>query len=177
MHKYLIAALVAAIALVVAVPTTSGGQEHVAADCTATLKDGTTAVKRAWSFRHWRDRNPVGKRQERTLRKVRFCVSAKQEKELNRYAQKKKSQFSLYREYRLLTPYRCQGGAYGTWAIPCYVIACESGFSWSAYNPSGARGPYQFLGWPVPWPVRNFKDKVAHHRMGSQLGLSHWVCA
>jgi hypothetical protein len=79
-----------------------------------------------------------------------------------------------------LTPYNC--GSMGRFAIPCYIIACESGGSWSAYNPSGARGPYQFLGWNVPWPVRSEADKIAHHRMGARLwaggsGASHWVCA
>jgi hypothetical protein len=75
---------------------------------------------------------------------------------------------------RSLTPY-------GSWAIPGAIVMCESHGSWSAYNPSGARGPYQFLGWKVPWPVRTEADKAAHHRMAAKLwnggaGASHWVC-
>ncbi|MDX6534007.1 MAG: hypothetical protein QOF68_1751 [Gaiellales bacterium] len=78
-----------------------------------------------------------------------------------------------------VTPFDC--GSRGRWAIPCSIIACESGFSWTAYNPSGARGPYQFLGWAVPWPVRTAADKLAHHRMAARLwnggaGRSNWVC-
>ena len=79
-----------------------------------------------------------------------------------------------------LTPYRGPNGS--RWAIPWYIVACESRGSWSAYNPSGARGPYQLLGWKVPWPARTQADRLAHHRMATRLwrggaGASHWVCA
>jgi len=82
-------------------------------------------------------------------------------------------------EIAALTPYDCASA--GRWAIPCAIVACESGYSWGAYNPSGARGPYQFLGWNVPWPVRTLADQLAHHRMAARLyadgaGRSHWVC-
>lgn len=85
----------------------------------------------------------------------------------------------MYREYRQLTPYRCGGGKYAYWAIPCYVIACESGFSWGAANGSStAVGPYQILDFHGrPWPVRSFADKLAHHRIAAHLSLSAWVCA
>jgi hypothetical protein len=83
-------------------------------------------------------------------------------------------------EIRSITPYDC--GSAGRWAIPCYVIKCESGYSWTAYNPSGARGPYQFLGWNVPWPVTSAADRLAHHRFAKELwaggaGAGNWVCA
>jgi hypothetical protein len=72
---------------------------------------------------------------------------------------------------------------FGGWAIPAYIVMCESHGSWTAYNSaSGARGPYQFVGWPVPWPVRTAADRAAHHRMAAKLwaggaGAGHWECA
>jgi len=77
-----------------------------------------------------------------------------------------------------LTPYNC--GSSGNWAIPCAIVACESGYSWSAYNPSGALGPYQLLGKGAPWPVTSEADKIAHHRIAANLwaggaGSSHWT--
>ena len=81
-------------------------------------------------------------------------------------------------ELRSIAPYKC--GSHGRFAVPCSIVARESRYSWSAYNTSsGALGPYQFLGWRVPWPVRSAADQIAHHRMAARLwaggaGASHW---
>lgn len=76
---------------------------------------------------------------------------------------------------RKLTPYNC--GSHGWFAIPCYIVQCESKFDWGAYNPSGAMGAYQLLGW-----VSRGASREAQHRMAAKLwsggaGASHWVCA
>ncbi len=69
----------------------------------------------------------------------------------------------------------------GCWTIPAYVVSCESGGSWSSYNSSsGAKGVYQFVGWPVPWPVDSYEDAQAHHEMARKLwaggsGAGHWT--
>lgn len=71
----------------------------------------------------------------------------------------------------------------GCWAIPGYIVACESGGSWSAYNPSGAAGPYQIMPeWGRPWPIDSVEDKREHHRIAARIwnggaGASNWVCA
>lgn len=93
-----------------------------------------------------------------------------------------RARYRAHHRYRLalarLTPYDC--GRHGRFAIPCGIVARESRFSWGAYNySSGARGPYQFLGWRVPWPVRSAADRLAHHRMADRLwaggaGAGHW---
>ncbi|HEX2161131.1 MAG TPA: hypothetical protein VHF88_04840 [Thermoleophilaceae bacterium] len=81
-------------------------------------------------------------------------------------------------ELRSIAPYSC--GRHGRFAVPCSIVERESRYSWSAYNASsGALGPYQFLGWRVPWPVRTASDRLAHHRMAARLwsggaGASHW---
>jgi len=79
-----------------------------------------------------------------------------------------------------LTPYDC--GAYGRFAIPCYIVDRESGFDWGAANPSStARGPYQMLDiHGRPWPIRSEADKLEHHRIAAHLwaggaGSSHWA--
>jgi hypothetical protein len=87
------------------------------------------------------------------------------------------------RAIRRLTPYRCRFGRFGRSAIPCYVVACESHGRWGAWNPSGARGPYQLMPmWGAPWPVRNRADRLAHHRIAARLwnhgrGARNWACA
>lgn len=80
-----------------------------------------------------------------------------------------------------ITPFGpCYGGR---WAVPCYIVGRESSGHWWALNlgttatPCAHRacGPYQFLGWPVPWPVvvssryQTLKRKLAHHRMARHL--------
>jgi hypothetical protein len=81
--------------------------------------------------------------------------------------------------YHRLTPY---GGPGKTrWAIPYSIVACESGGSWTAANPSGAVGPYQLLGWGAPYPATTWPLKMANHRIASQVyaggaGRSNWVC-
>jgi hypothetical protein len=90
--------------------------------------------------------------------------------------QVKKEREAAKAELDSLTPY-------GQWAIPEYIVACESGGDWGAYNPSGAAGPYQLM--PVhgrPWPITSEADRIAHHRIAGNLwnggaGASHWVCA
>jgi hypothetical protein len=86
------------------------------------------------------------------------------------------SHFYLYRHYRKITPYRCLHGREGTFAIPCYIIACESHFNWWARNPSGASYIYQLLGWGAP-PPSTFKNRVRNHEIAASLSLSNWACA
>jgi hypothetical protein len=105
---------------------------------------------------------------ERKMRMVRRMLKAERTKRLR-----------IARMARSLTPYNC--GSNGWWAIPCSIIACESGFSWSAYNPSGASGPYQLLGWGAPMPADTPAKKLRHHQIAARLwnggaGRSHWVC-
>lgn len=72
---------------------------------------------------------------------------------------------------------------YGPWSVPSYVIACESGGSWSAYNPSGAAGVYQIMPfWGRPFPVRSARDMAAHHVLAARIwdsgrGAGNWTCA
>jgi hypothetical protein len=91
-------------------------------------------------------------------------------------AKKLMAHFRLYRHYRQITPYRCEPGKEGTFAIPCYIIACESHFDWWARNPSGALWIYQLLGWGAPAPT-SFRNRVRNHEIAHSLALSNWACA
>lgn len=138
--------------------------------------------KRMYAYaktRYMRRDKPMTKGQVIYVKHVAWCLPTRKG---SKWAFEKKEQWrKKFRQrlaYQRLTPYVCSNGT--RWAIPCYVVYCESKYSWSAYNPSGARGPYQFLGWNVPWPVNSRADKMAHHRMAIYLwndSPSHWVCA
>jgi hypothetical protein len=93
--------------------------------------------------------------------------------------QRKRRSYGRYREFRQVAPYPGLGSY---WAIPAYIVACESGGSWSAYNSSGASGPYQLLGWGAPFPATTWRARMAHHEIASDLwaggaGAGNWVCA
>lgn len=86
-------------------------------------------------------------------------------------------------------PFICGGGTRS--AIPCYIVACESGYSYTARNPaSTAGGKYQVIdstwaaygGRPytdshpaaVAPPVE--QDRVAA-AIWADVGASAWACA
>jgi len=80
-----------------------------------------------------------------------------------------------------LTPYPGPNGT--RWAIPYYVVECESHGDWGAYNASsGATGPYQMLpstygsvcetcDWSQP------DQHLAAGRVWARSGGSEWACA
>lgn len=100
---------------------------------------------------------------------------------------------SVEKKIDKLTPYSCWTVT-GTFrsAKPCWVITQESAMvkagPWNALNTwvqgipclRRACGPYQFLGWNVPWPVivkshyETLKRMLAHHRQASRMSLSNW---
>lgn len=122
--------------------------------------DSCTPLRAIYSEHRWREAHP--------MRGENPCRSGNRKK--------LKAHFFLYRHYRQITPYRCLRGREGTFAIPCYIIACESHFNWWARNPSGALWIYQLLGWGAPAPV-NFRARVRNHEIAHSLSLSNWVCA
>lgn len=71
--------------------------------------------------------------------------------------------------------------SYGKWAIPPYIVACESHGSWYAHNPSGASGPYQLLGWGAPYPATTPQTWALNHVIAARVwrtqGAGAWTCA
>src|SRR4051812_6133523 len=108
--------LIAAMIVVAALGGTGGafapataptGPATTPAAPTATTSTACTPMKKALPWHHWRDAHP--------LRGVNACPNDNK-RELMAY-------FRLYRHYREITPYRCQSGKEGTYAIPCYIIS------------------------------------------------------
>jgi hypothetical protein len=132
---------------------------------------------------YWRKR--ITKRAGKRMSQMTRCQhSPKAERKMRALRKRLKAarihRMRMARQAASLTPFGpCYGGR---WAIPCHIVGCESGGSWSAYNPSGAAGPYQIMpGWGRPFPVRSAADRLAHHRIAARLynggaGASHWVC-
>lgn len=67
-----------------------------------------------------------------------------------------------------------------TWAIPTYIVMCESGGDWNAYNPSGASGPYQLMPMHFNGELAMNQSRAAQHAKAAELwnggrGRSHWA--
>jgi hypothetical protein len=167
-HRFLIAALTAAFLL----PTTTADAKP-RWDCE--VKGSHELAREAWDYPHKRE----GK-----IAHVRYIARCSGERLVRRHIADARKAYKRAKAQAQaeasLTPYDC--GSYGSWSIPCEIIACESGYSWSAYNPSGAAGPYQLMAeHGRPWPVDSEADKLAHHQIASDLyaggaGRSNWVC-
>lgn len=104
-----------------------------------------------------------------------------------------RAEHSVEKKIVRITPYHCWTvtGVIRS-AVSCWIITQESATvragPWRALNTGSngvpcytrACGPYQFLGWSVPWPVivrsqyETLKRKLAHHRMARKLPLSAW---
>lgn len=69
----------------------------------------------------------------------------------------------------------------GEWAIPTYIVMCESGGRWDAYNPSsGASGPYQMIPAHFGGALAMNQSHEAQHAKAAQLwdggrGRSNWA--
>lgn len=68
----------------------------------------------------------------------------------------------------------------GEWAIPTYIVMCESGGDWMAYNPaSGASGPYQLMPMHFGGALAMHQSRAAQHAKAAELwdggrGRNHW---
>lgn len=127
---------------------------------------------------HRRDA-PLTRGQKRYVRRMTGCMfSARKARRARVLRKRLRAGLRARLAYYRLAPYGpCYGGR---WAVPCEIIGGESGGSWTVANDGGCIGPYQFCGWSVPWPVRSWADRLAHHRMAARLwrggaGCSNWT--
>jgi len=144
-------------------------------------------IKRAYAHRRWRKAHPYSRGHQRRVNQHKRCLLRRADRRvIGRYRVAKLRSFRKYRHKRLkdsgswCAPHPHPLGA-GCWVIPASIVLCESGGSWSAYNPSGALGPYQLLGWGAPFPVRSRTQAMQHHAIASRVwaggsGRSNWVC-
>ena len=159
-------------------PEPAAGVPH----CVTTTWDKyARAVKRTWRFSErdgwFRAKPKPGRKAQQRLGRLRAKCDPRQERKekMRRYVGKRRAAWRFHAYIDRITPY-------GKWAIPPYIVGCESGGAWGAYNPSGASGPYQLLGWGAPMPASTPRRKAQHHIIAARLwaggrGASHWVCA
>lgn len=181
--------ILAAVALFAGGPTHSAAAEKCGGH-EVTAKQTRPFRAKTWRLDRWRRGAPPKKIRKAHGRHVRCAAGPRHRKAMRHGWKKRKRAYNAHRRAKLaeqaelaqissVTPYNC--GSHGSYAIPCYIVECESHFSWSAANPSGAIGPYQLLGHGAPWPVTSLADKLAHHRIARELwmsqGSSPWVCA
>jgi len=128
----------------------------------------------------YRSPSKVTRADKKKIKKKIHCARKAASKKIMRAKVARWKRWRISRErYWQLTPYL---GPHGSrWAIPWGIVRCESGGSWSAYNPSGASGPYQLLGHGAPFPADTRAERMANHRIAARLwnggrGRSAWVC-
>jgi hypothetical protein len=146
--------------------------------CTAATFKAFSA--KVWSRGNWKRGKPKKTTITAKGKRLHCAPSASHRKAMARTWRTDKLRYGRYRALRLIAPY--PGG--GTWwAIPYYIVYCESRGEWLAYNPSGAAGPYQLM--PehgAPYPATTWHEKMSVHRTAAALyaggtGASNWVCA
>lgn len=133
-------------------------------------------AEQIWDPRRWQ-RGAPRKKAVRAAHRLIRCAA--QPIPLRHKWTRERRSYGRYRALRLVAPYP-GGGTY--WAIPYYIVYCESRGEWTAYNASGALGPYQLLGWGAPYPATTWRAKMENHHIAADVwaggaGASNWACA
>lgn len=190
---------------IAAVPATAAVQEGgVVGPKSVRCAHVTAKEFRAWSGRVWhpkrwdRDRRGVrsGMPRRKTLGaqrvKLRCAAGPGHRRSMRKTWRRDKKSFFRHRKGKIedrrrqqrieaLTPYDC--GSAGSFAIPCSIVKCESGYDWDAVNPSsGAAGAYQFLPSSyAAWCTTCDWSREDQHRAAGDYyraaGGAPWVCA
>lgn len=144
---------------------------------------------KVWNTGLWERKSPT-KATLQVQRHKLHCAAGPQHRAAMRHTWKSdKADFYHHRRsmlFRLhVTPYYgcTKLGICGWWAIPAYIVSCESGGDYGAQNPSSsARGAYQMLDSTYAtycsacdWSKRD-QDRAAH-RLYASLGSGPWSCA
>lgn len=139
-----------------------------------------SVLRKAFAHDRWRDRTPLKKTDLAKLKEMRTCAfNPKVRKGMSKARSSYKQGFYQYRHYRRVLDHYTP---YGKWAIPGYIVECESGGNWNAYNSSsGAFGPYQFLSSSyAAWCHECDRSHLDQHKAAYDYyraaGASPWVC-
>lgn len=143
-----------------------------------TAKSSQPFISKIWDKARWKRGSP-GSTALRAWREKLRCAGPKNRAAMKLAWMRERLSYGRYRAFRRVAPYP-GGGTY--WAIPYYIVYCESRGKWMAYNPSGAVGAYQLLGWGAPYPAQNWHEKMQNHQIAADVyadgaGASNWVCA
>jgi hypothetical protein len=111
----------------------------------------------------------------KSKRRLKEMVRCQHSGEARRNARRFRGRLVRKREAMLsVTPYKCGKGRY---AIPCYIVQCESRFDPGADNGSHYgyyQLQYSYLGGDFSVPHQHV---VAARLWRGGAGRSHWVCA
>lgn len=135
-----------------------------------------------WRLPNWERGTPPHSTIQAQRRKLK-CAPLGHRKAMQRVWRADRAAYFAHRraerERLTVTPYNC--GSAGRSAIPCAVMFCESGGSYTARNPSGAYGRYQLM--PEWWsnlgrePTPAEQDRIAAELWAGGAGAGNWVCA
>lgn len=155
--------------------------------CDAPTRGYRKALRRAYWFAHaggnYRHADVTSKGRRR-LAGLRACArSPKAREAMLKRTTKRKRRWRFHRRINLATPY-------GEWAIPGYVVGCESGGDYTEWNHggSGASGAYQIMGgtWyaygggryaSAAAYARPWQQHLVARRILRGQGLGAWSCA
>lgn len=143
--------------------------------CQATSRD-RAFVSRVWDHDRWRRGSP----KQTTIaawRRSHPCRELRQAWRLDRRS------FNAYRKRRLVTPY-FGGGRW--WALPYYIVHCESGADYHV-GFAGAYGlltaTWQYWGgtalgpWGTAGEAPGWAQDIVAHRVWTEVGPVGWECA
>ncbi len=176
----------ALIAVSAAVALGAGNHPHspaVSCGHAVTAKQTGPFIEAVWSETQWRRGSPPSRVIESWHKKLRCAGPANRRAMVKQW---KRARHRFYQHRRselqrlLITPYPGPGDSW--WAIPYYIVGCESGGDYNAQNPSStAHGAYQMLSSTYAsycdacdWSPAD--QDLAAHRLYTQLGASPWVC-
>ena len=140
-----------------------------------------------YARRVYRHREQISKPALRRLSRLRRCQYT--HKDIANADRLERQLRAEYRRWQRATPYRCGGHHFQRWAIPCYVIACESSFENLGPNSASAAGYYQML--TSTWNAyggrryataaylagKRQQDLVAARIWAGGGGAGQWVCS
>lgn len=123
----------------------------------------------------WKRDRVSRKAKHRLVRQRRCQHSTDARKNVRRANRRFRNQHQARRELMSLRPYDC--GSHGRFAVPCYIVACESNFN--PYADNGSHFGYYQCRYDYECGTR---DIAAQHRGAAKLwdggaGSSHWACA
>lgn len=192
-------ALAAVAALLFAGPATSAFPEsRIPPRCQGHDHPATeqrTLARQVFKLSRWENPEP-GPGAKKTMRRLRSCAAPSVRKEMREDWRKMKRQLYRHREQKLYEAKIDAVTPYGNWAIPEYIVMCESGGDFSAYNSSyeptgpgsGPGGAYQIIlqtwnsyGGAAFASSASVSSELGQHivagRVWNDVGTSAWACA
>lgn len=184
--------LTGAMAYGLGIPVGGAAQAPTEAACPAdALGQARTIIHRSFALKRYKQHPALGFESEAAIRALRPCIDVQGLDILSKYWNAQEKRLGKYRRYRKVATFQCQGGPFGYYSVPCYIVSCESGYNPRARNPiSSAGGFYQIL--DSTWYAnggKHYNDshpaaaapELEQHEVGARVyedsGARAWSCA